>query len=234
MDNVLLINLNGFEQQYKQQVTAYFNNSIIEVKGFNPLFPTADYATLVTNMNALGDGTTVPVSMANQLATIQTTTENALNTAIQTTINTVLTNLLAQVSKMCLSELITTVNSGLFANQITSAFIQANSEITPAVSAMVAAQLALVQSNTTVTPAAIALANTFFNTNATAMTTAYTTALTTLQTTLTTALTALTTTLTATTNAEIKTFQNLAISEINSIVLKVFGTTTVLPIPPVV
>jgi len=229
MNRAILVYLKGFDEQYRGEITTFFNTAFSEIAIFDPQFVGTDYTTLVTAINAI-PGNDIPASVAEELSMIQFEATSALTAAIQTTINRVLNDLLQRVESMCLSELIDLINSNLFTSQITSAFIQASSEIVPAANAMLAKQLALMQS-LGLTAAAMTLANTTLQTNSTAMVTFYQTAVTLLQTQIMALLTALLATLAALLTTGITGFQNVAISQINTIVDAFFGMTSVPPIP---
>jgi len=235
MDAVLLSALQSFEAQYKQQILAFISTATTDVSAYSPQYTTGiNYTTFVSDLNAVAGGTPVPASVATEIQNIQNVAIAGIINANQATINEKLTGLLSRTEKLCLSELIDLINSGLFTSQLNAAFAIASSEITSLVNAMLAQQMAVIN-GLGLTPAQLTIANTQLPANATTLQAFLAAQLTALQNQLINLYTALTTSLASLMTTGIKAFQNLAINQINSLVTAVFGTIGVpAQIPPVV
>jgi len=232
MDAALIAALKTFETQYRQQVLTFLGVVAADVAAFNPIYTGTDFPALIAALNAI-PGVSVPLSLAVELNAIQLSAIASVVVSIQVTINGVLTDLFVRVEKLCLPELIDLVTSGLLTSQLTAAVTLAANEITPTINVMVAAQLSLIQS-LGLPAAAITLATTTLTVAATALITFLTTAFGAVATHLGASLTVLLTSLGNLLATGVVAFQNLAITEINALVTRVFGTVGVPPPIPLV
>lgn len=234
LDAALIAAIRTFEAQYRQQILTFLGTVSADISAFNPNFLATDYPALITALIAIVGEGVLPTTLAADLQAIEIAAIANVTASIQLTIGGVLGDLFVRVETMCLPELIDLVTSGLLTSQLTAAFTLAVNEITPIVNAMLASQLTLI-ANLGLIEAAVTLATTTLTTGATNLITALTAVLGILATQVGAQLTALLTSLGNLLTTGVTAFQNLAISEINALVAKVFGSTGVPPpIPPVV
>lgn len=213
--------LKNYQDQYDKAVVLSLTNVLSQVSGFNPIFAGADYDALAEQLKTLG--VNVPANTAAELASIDSSESAALSRTIQNNAQKTVGDLLGRTSSMCYLDLMSLINSGLFASQISSAFNNIQPITTIAGNDLFAKQVAVFQKLPGPLPSAAVTAITnALQTNKNNFVTFFTTQATTLQTNVQNTVTALTTALKTLSDDTSKEFSNFANSEITALVGRIF------------
>ncbi|TBU15629.1 spore wall protein Swp1b [Ordospora colligata] len=144
MKNTLFTYLIGFEKQYKESVVAFLQGQISQASVISSAYVSTQYTALLA---ALADlGFVIPADVVTQLKAWDTAEASALARSIQETAVKVLKDLLCRVNKMCHSDLMGLIDSGLFSSQVLSAFSNMQPLINSYADELFAKQMAVFES----------------------------------------------------------------------------------------
>nr|Q95WA3.1 RecName: Full=Spore wall protein 1; Flags: Precursor [Encephalitozoon intestinalis]AAL27283.1 spore wall protein 1 precursor [Encephalitozoon intestinalis] len=217
--------LKNYEDQYKKAVLLFLTNILSQISGFNPVFPGGDYDALIEQLKTLG--VTVPANTAAELAAIDAAESSALTRAIQANAQKVISDLLTRVSAMCYLDIMSLVNSGLLASQVSSVFNNIQPIITITGNDLFAKQMAVFQKIPGTLPsAAITAITNALQGNRTNFVTFFTTQTSNLQTSVQNSLTTLISELEKLATDTETAFTAFANAEISALISRIFPTST--------